>query len=118
MLARGFDSEITMSKFVSTLLFLVLVGIARSSDPLASIRSKVVPQFQRRGMIEAKQAENCTLPSTYPPECDTASNDFEALIAGASSFQNINLDRLMDALDVICSSMIPKDSRNNFVLLV
>ena len=93
-----------MSKFVSALLFLVLVGIALSSDPLASIRSKVVPHFQRRGMIEAKQSEQCSLPDSYPQECLTASEDFLDLITNAPSLEDINLDRLMDSLDVICTS--------------
>ena len=93
-----------MSKVVAVVLFLALVGVACSSDPLTSMRNKLVSHFQLRETLKTKQTADCSVPLDYPEECVTASTNFFNLISNDPSLENINLDDLNAALNELCTS--------------
>ena len=93
-----------MSKVVAVVLFLALVGVACSSDPPTSMHNKFVSNFQRLKTLKTKQTADCSIPTSYPQKCWTASSNFHHLINTEPSLENIKLDDLNATLNELCAS--------------
>ena len=91
-----------MSKFIVAAFLIALVGVAHGSDPFASIRDKVARRFQIRELMKTRASDQCSLPTSYPLECEQAFADLVAVFI-TPDFADIDLNQLASTMDVICT---------------
>ena len=93
-----------MSKVVAAVLFVAVVGVACSLDPLASTRDKVVSHVQHRETLKTKQSAGCSFPANYPEKCKTATPHPTDLHSSIINPEDTDFDDLDAALNVVCTS--------------
>ena len=88
---------------VPVLLFsIIFFGVADDLFPFSAIRDKIV--VQRRENIKSRQSGWCPLPPSTPEQCKTAFDDLDGIF-NISSFEELNLEELDAAFDVVCTDV-------------
>ena len=89
-----------MCTLTAAVYLIILFGVAYGLDPLSAIHDQVV--LQRREYVKSRQSDTCSLPASYPDQCEIAFDDLNRIL-GFSRLEDLDLNELNAVLDTVCT---------------
>ena len=89
-----------MSTLTTALFLIVVLEATYGFDHLAAIRDKVV--LQRGERIKSRQSNKCSIPTSFPEQCETAFAEADAIL-DITRLGELDLAKLNAILDTVCT---------------